>query len=82
MKPSEIKNIRERLNLTQEEFALSIGLASKNVISNLETGFRNPSGIVVRLLRLLEHLPLEESRELVAKLKLLGEKGRTNNAES
>ena len=41
-----IKKIRKTLNLTQQEFAKRIGL-SQNVLTNYESGRRNPSSSVI-----------------------------------
>ncbi len=41
-----IKKVRKGLDLTQQEFANRIG-SSANVLTNYETGRRNPSGSVI-----------------------------------
>jgi DNA-binding transcriptional regulator YiaG len=69
MTAKEFKQIRDKLNLTQQELALALGLSSKNVISNIETGFRNPSGTVIAILKLLASLPQKDARSIVNKLR-------------
>lgn len=64
MKGTEFKKIREQLDLTQEELAEVLCLSSKTAISNIETGFRNPSLLTTVLMRLLSDLPLKRSKEL------------------
>ena len=41
-----IKELRNKLNLTQEEFGKKIGSA-RNTIANYETGTRNPSNAII-----------------------------------
>ena len=41
-----IKELRNKLNLTQEEFGKKIGSA-RNTIANYETGNRNPSNAII-----------------------------------
>lgn len=43
MKGAEFKAIREQLDLTQSELAEVLCLSGKTAVSNIETGFRNPS---------------------------------------
>ena len=64
MKGSEFKTIREQLHLTQDELAEVLCLSSKTAISNIETGFRNPSLLTTVLMRLLSDLPVKRSKEL------------------
>lgn len=64
MKGTEFKTIREQLDLTQDELAEVLCLSSKTAISNIETGFRNPSLLTTVLMRLLSDLPLKRSKEL------------------
>lgn len=68
MDPSEIRRIREKLGLTQGELAEVFGLAGATVISNIETGFRNPSTTKILLLRLLDSLSEHEAKDLLQKL--------------
>ena len=81
MKGTEFKTIREQLCLTQDELAEVLCLSSKTAISNIETGFRNPSLLTAVLMRLLSDLPLKRSKELQNLLssfhrKEIGHKGR------
>ena len=41
-----LKELRNKLNLTQEEFGKKIGSA-RNTIANYETGNRNPSNAII-----------------------------------
>jgi putative transcriptional regulator len=50
--PSEIRNLRERENMSQPIFAHYINV-SKNVISDWERGVKKPSGPALRLLNLI-----------------------------
>jgi putative transcriptional regulator len=52
MTTAEIRQIRERLNLTQVEFAKELGVC-QGTVSHWEKGIRTPTGPAVRLLRIL-----------------------------
>ncbi len=52
MTTAEIRQIRERLNLTQVEFARELGVC-QGTVSHWEKGIRTPTGPAVRLLRFL-----------------------------
>lgn len=64
MKGIEFKAIRQRLDLTQEELAEVLCLSGKKVVSNIEREVRNPSLLIVVLMRLLLGLPQKKSKEL------------------
>lgn len=69
MKPSEFRQIRERLGLTQKALAEIFGLSGYIPISHYESGFRKPSSLIMALMRLFDRLPEKESkrlRELIA----------------
>ena len=53
---ANIKNLRKKLNVSQEEFALLIGVSSKT-LRNWEKGRRNPEGPAQALLRVVEKHP-------------------------
>ena len=64
MNGARFKQIREALGLSQDEIALMLGLSSKQAVSNIETGFRNPSSLVKAVMLILDHLPRKRSVEL------------------
>jgi len=55
-RPVDIKAIRERLELSQSEFALMIGV-SVSTLQNWEQGRRRPEGPARALLRVVEKRP-------------------------
>lgn len=55
MKPEQIKQLRTKLGLTQEDFAIRIGLDTRASVSRLESGVRKPKGPLLELLRLMEN---------------------------
>ena len=73
MKGSEFKAIREKLGLTQDELAEVLCLSGKQVISNIETEFRNASKLSEVLMRIFIHLPEKHSLELRRLLKSFSE---------
>ena len=54
--PLDIKNIREKLNLSQREFALMIGV-SVSTLQNWEQGRRKPEGPARALLKVASENP-------------------------
>ena len=74
MKGAEFKAIREQLDLTQSELAEVLCLSGKTAVSNIETGFRNPSKLAAVVLWHLDRLPKAKSRELQTQLKKLAER--------
>lgn len=58
MKPSDIRELRKRENLSQSVFACYLNV-SKNIISEWERGIKRPSGPSMRLLSMLQERGLE-----------------------
>jgi len=56
IKPPEIRNVREKLNVSQNEFALLIGV-SVRTLQNWEQGRRKPEGPAKALLRIASRNP-------------------------
>jgi putative transcriptional regulator len=56
IKPPEIKTVREKLNVSQIEFALMIGV-SVRTLQNWEQGRRKPDGPAKALLRIASRNP-------------------------
>lgn len=56
IKPPEIKTVREKLNVSQNEFALMIGV-SVRTLQNWEQGRRKPEGPAKALLRIASKNP-------------------------
>jgi DNA-binding transcriptional regulator YiaG len=53
MAPEEIRLVRERLQMSQGEFARELGLSHRGSVSRLESGSRKAGGSVLVLLRQL-----------------------------
>ena len=56
IKPPEIKNVREELNVSQSEFALMIGVSIRT-LQNWEQGRRKPEGPARALLHIASKNP-------------------------
>lgn len=56
IKPPEIKKVRQKLNISQNEFALMIGV-SVRTLQNWEQGRRKPEGPAKALLRIASKNP-------------------------
>lgn len=77
MSAKEVMQLRERLSISQEELADALGLHGRGAISRWETGLRDPSETVRRLVFYLNELPKKEALELLKRLGKYGtRKGR------
>ena len=65
IKPPEIKTVREKLNVSQNEFALMIGV-SVRTLQNWEQGRRHPQGPARALLKIVQVDPKRAMRALQA----------------
>lgn len=65
MKGSEVKRIREDLGMTREEFAELLCLSGYRTMMNIETDFRNPNKLAVRLLRYIDNQPKKKALEFI-----------------
>jgi len=54
MDGDEVKRIREKFGMTREEFAGFLCLSGYRTMMNIETDFRKPSKLAIRLLRYLD----------------------------
>ncbi|MEW8660642.1 MAG: NadS family protein [Candidatus Thiodiazotropha endolucinida] len=61
----EVKAIRERIGVSQEKFALLLGV-SKRTVENWEQGRRHPTGAARSLLRIVEADPEHALKALSA----------------
>lgn len=58
MTPTQIKQIRNKAGLTQAVLARVIGLTgdnAKDTVRSWEDGRRNPSGVVIRVLEMIDN---------------------------
>ncbi|MGZ3721401.1 MAG: type II toxin-antitoxin system MqsA family antitoxin [Bdellovibrionales bacterium] len=76
MAAHEIKRIRMKLGLTQAQLAELFGLAGKNTVSNIETGFRNPNSTIILMMGLLDSLPKKRSQQLLGQMFNQARRGR------
>jgi DNA-binding transcriptional regulator YiaG len=78
MKPAEFKRIRENLGLTQKDLSVIFGLSGYIPINHYESGFRNPSILIMALMRIFDEWPEKDSLNLREELKafVLKEKKR------
>jgi DNA-binding transcriptional regulator YiaG len=61
MNPKEFREIRERLALTQKDLAELLGLSGYMPVNHYESGFRNPSVLIMAIMRLLDEWPEKKS---------------------
>lgn len=69
MKPAEIKRIREKLDMKREDLAQLFCLSGYQAMMNIETGFRRPNKLAVRMLRYLDSLTKAKALVLIEELK-------------
>lgn len=69
MKAEEIKRIREDLDLSRDELAELLCLSGYQAMMNIETDFRRPSKLAIRLLRYLDSLPKAKALAFIEELK-------------
>jgi len=55
MTPTQIKAMRDRLQMTQDEFARLLGLDHRASVSRLESGTREATGVLLAFLRHLSN---------------------------
>jgi DNA-binding transcriptional regulator YiaG len=65
----EVKNIRQKFELTREEFAQFLCISNLKAMSNIEIGFRNPNRFALKFLRYLDSLPKKKAMTLIQEIK-------------
>lgn len=73
MEAAEVKRVRIKLGLTQEELADVFGFSGPGSVGNIEIGCRSPSRLFARMLRLLDSLPQKKAQELLRQLQRSGD---------
>ena len=69
MSPKRFKEIRLKLDLTQEELSEVLGVADKTVINRYEAGTRAPSNLMSAVMEILNELSPKKSLDLMELLK-------------
>ena len=69
MKGKEVRLIREKLGLSVEEFADLLCLAGYQSVMNIESNFRKPSKLTMRLLRYLDEQQKKKALEFIMEFK-------------
>ena len=69
MDGDEVKRIREKLGMTREEFADFLCLSGYRTMMNIETDFRKPSKLAIRLLRYLDTQQKKKVAEFIEEFK-------------
>lgn len=65
MKGKEVQEIREKLGFDRHEFAEQLCLSGYRSMMNIETDFRKPSKLTIRLLRYLDSQPKKKALEFL-----------------
>jgi transcriptional regulator with XRE-family HTH domain len=63
----DLREFRKAFALSQKDFGSLVGLSAK-AVSNIETGFRNPSRPVLRLVSLFRSVPKKQALQLIKKV--------------
>ncbi len=69
MQGKEVRLIREKLGLRVEEFADLLCLAGYQSVMNIESDFRKPSKLAIRLLRYLDDQQKKKALEFIEEFK-------------
>lgn len=69
MKGKDVRLIREKLDLSVEEFADLLCLAGYQSVMNIESDFRKPSKLAIRLLRYLDDQQKKKALEFIEEFK-------------
>jgi DNA-binding transcriptional regulator YiaG len=65
MKGKDVREIREKLGLSAEQFAELLCLAGYQSVMNIESDFRKPSKLAIRLLRYLDDQQKKKALEFI-----------------
>jgi len=65
MTASELRRIRSKFEMTQEQFAEILGMSGKHAISNIEIGNRVPGKLTAIILGVLDSLPKRKATEFI-----------------
>lgn len=65
MKSSEVRRIREKLELSREDFAEVLCLSGYGAYANIENDIRKPSKLTIRLLRYLDSLSKNRALDFI-----------------
>lgn len=74
MKAEEVKRIREKLGLSREEFANFLCLSGYQAMMNIETDFRKPNKLAIKLMRYLDSLSKAKANALIDEVNKYDEK--------
>lgn len=69
MQGKEVRVIREKLGMTVEEFADLLCLAGYQSVMNIESDFRKPSKLAIRLLRYLDGHQRKKALDFIEEFK-------------
>ena len=69
MNGEEVRRIREKLDLSREDLADLFCLAGYRTMMNIETDFRKPAKLAIRLLRYLDSLSKQKALAHIEELK-------------
>ncbi|OQW47574.1 MAG: hypothetical protein A4S09_14775 [Proteobacteria bacterium SG_bin7] len=68
MSPDEVRKIREKMEMTPEDFAYFLGLSGYGSVMNIENGVRRPNKFVIKVLRFLKSLPIAKAKKLIEEI--------------
>lgn len=69
----EMQKFRKKFELSQVDAARILGIANRKLVSQWEIGFRQPTLIVRRFIRLLNDLPRAKTETILKKLESYGD---------
>ena len=69
----EMQKFRKKFGLSQADAARILGIMNRKLVSQWEIGFRKPTLIVCRFIRLLNDLPRAQTEAILKKLESYGD---------
>ena len=73
MTSKAILRLREKLEMSQEDLAQALGVQGRLTVYRWETGSREPSEIIRRLVLLLNDLSERDAKKLLSRIQEYGE---------
>jgi|GEM_PF-1200870 len=65
MQNEDIKSIREKFEMSRDQFAEFLCISHPRALANIEIGFRNPNRFTLKFLKYLDSLPKKKAMALI-----------------
>lgn len=68
MTGNEVKEIREKLGMDRDQFAVFLCLSGYQSMMNIETGFRQPNRFTAKILKYLNSIPKAKALKMIEEI--------------